>query len=225
MSEPAVQTANPVTAQPSGALSRDRSNSELATLASKLDKSSTAIDAIGCAPSLTGQVAIVTGGNGGVGKAAALALAAGGAHVIIGCRSLSRGAAAAKEMNELLESDSVWPTVQVGGLVLGSKRRAAEQGRVEVMELDVSSLDSVRAFVAAGNHWVATQQHAPSCNDRPADHLTHGQCLLLHRLDTSSGIEVPSRQGACTRGLVQRLVFEQACCRKCLLQEGYKKAS
>ena len=68
MSEPAVQTANPVTAQPSGALARNRTDSELATLAAKLDKSSTAIDAIGCAPSLKGQVAIVTGGNGGVGK-------------------------------------------------------------------------------------------------------------------------------------------------------------
>ncbi len=45
---------------------------------------------------LTGQVAIVTGGNAGIGLATAKKLAERGADVVLACRSRERGEAAVK---------------------------------------------------------------------------------------------------------------------------------
>jgi NAD(P)-dependent dehydrogenase (short-subunit alcohol dehydrogenase family) len=42
-------------------------------------------------PNLTGKVAIVTGGNSGLGFETAKAFVANGADVIIACRSFERG--------------------------------------------------------------------------------------------------------------------------------------
>ncbi|HUL98295.1 MAG TPA: SDR family NAD(P)-dependent oxidoreductase, partial [Mycobacterium sp.] len=61
---------------------------------------------------------IVTGGNSGVGKATAAALAGAGHSVVIACRSLSKAEQAAAEMS----------------------------GDVVVAHLDLADLASVRAF-------------------------------------------------------------------------------
>ena len=61
---------------------------------------------------------IVTGGNSGVGKATASAMAAAGHEVVIACRTLTKGHEAA----------------------------AAMSGDVEVSELDLADLTSVRKF-------------------------------------------------------------------------------
>ena len=72
---------------------------------------------------LTGKVAIVTGGNSGIGKESAKRLGQMGAHVIIACRSRKKGEAA---LNELKQS--------------GAK------GTFEFAQLDLASLESVKAF-------------------------------------------------------------------------------
>src|ERR1700727_1957557 len=72
-------------------------------------------------PDQTGRTAIVTGGNSGIGRAAAAALAAKGARVVLAVRNLDKGRAAA----------------------------AAMTGTTEVRELDLADLKSVRAFAAA----------------------------------------------------------------------------
>ena len=72
---------------------------------------------------LSSKVVVVTGGNSGVGLETARACAGAGATVIMGCRSLVRGQAAAADI-----------FATTGGKA------------VQVWELDVSSLDSVRAF-------------------------------------------------------------------------------
>jgi NAD(P)-dependent dehydrogenase (short-subunit alcohol dehydrogenase family) len=61
---------------------------------------------------------IVTGGNSGVGKATAAALAEGGHSVVIACRSLEKGERAAADMS----------------------------GNVDVAQLDLADLASVRTF-------------------------------------------------------------------------------
>ncbi|MDT5007610.1 MAG: hypothetical protein QOJ24_4786 [Mycobacterium sp.] len=61
---------------------------------------------------------IVTGGNSGVGKATAAAMAAAGHHVVIACRTPGKGKEAA----------------------------AAMSGHVEIAELDLADLTSVRKF-------------------------------------------------------------------------------
>jgi dehydrogenase/reductase SDR family protein 12 len=83
---------------------------------------------------LTGTTVLVTGGNGGLGRAAAEALAARRASVHLLCRSAERGAAAAAEI-------------------------AAATGHADVTPhaVDVSDPASVRAFAAA---WGARPVHA-----------------------------------------------------------------
>jgi NAD(P)-dependent dehydrogenase (short-subunit alcohol dehydrogenase family) len=71
-------------------------------------------------PDMTSQTVIVTGANSGIGRAAARALAAAGAHVVLAVRDPSKGQAAA----------------------------AAMPGVTEVRELDLASLESVRAFAS-----------------------------------------------------------------------------
>jgi NAD(P)-dependent dehydrogenase (short-subunit alcohol dehydrogenase family) len=72
-------------------------------------------------PSLDGKTVIVTGGNSGIGLAAARALAARGAHVVLAVRDEQRGDDAAATIG----------------------------GSTEVRRLDLASLASVRAFAAA----------------------------------------------------------------------------
>jgi NAD(P)-dependent dehydrogenase (short-subunit alcohol dehydrogenase family) len=72
-------------------------------------------------PDQSGRTAIVTGSNSGIGRAAAAALAARGAHVVLAVRNLDKGRAAS----------------------------AAMTGSTEVRELDLADLDSVRRFASA----------------------------------------------------------------------------
>jgi retinol dehydrogenase-12 len=76
---------------------------------------------------LAGKVAIVTGGNSGIGKEAAVAIAQQGAHVVIAARNAQKAAAAVKEV----------------------AARAGGAERVETMPIDLASFASVRAFAAA----------------------------------------------------------------------------
>ena len=69
-------------------------------------------------PDQAGRTVVVTGANSGIGFAASRALAAAGAHVVLGCRSLDRGREAAARID----------------------------GSTEVRALDTASLASVRAF-------------------------------------------------------------------------------
>lgn len=76
-------------------------------------------------PDQDGRVAIVTGANSGLGRITALELARHGAQVVVACRSVEKGEAAAEEI------------LAVAG---GPKPR--------VHALDLGSLDSVRRFAA-----------------------------------------------------------------------------
>ncbi len=76
-------------------------------------------------PDLTGRVAVVTGGNGGLGLQTVRQLAAHGAQVIIGARNLAKGEAARK----LIESE-------------------VPEASIEIRSLDLGSLASVAAFAA-----------------------------------------------------------------------------
>jgi retinol dehydrogenase 12 len=69
------------------------------------------------------QVAVVTGGNSGIGKETAAALAAMDAHVIIAARNPAKAAAAVAEI-----------------------RRRTPDAKVEHLPLDLASIASVRAF-------------------------------------------------------------------------------
>ncbi len=72
-------------------------------------------------PDLAGRTAVVTGASGGIGLITARELAGAGARVVLAVRDTDKGAKAARAM----------------------------AGDTEVRQLDVSSLDSVRAFADA----------------------------------------------------------------------------
>ncbi len=77
------------------------------------------------AGSLEGRVCIVTGGNAGIGKAAARAIAGMGATVVLACRRPEAGEAARREIEQ-----------------------ATGNRGVSVMALDLASLASVRTFAS-----------------------------------------------------------------------------
>jgi NAD(P)-dependent dehydrogenase (short-subunit alcohol dehydrogenase family) len=79
----------------------------------------------GSGPDLHDQVVVVTGGNSGIGKEAAAALAAMGATVVITARDEAKGQAALEEIH----------------------RRTGSE-RVEVMALDLADFASIRAFAS-----------------------------------------------------------------------------
>ena len=74
-------------------------------------------------PDLSGKTIIVTGGNSGIGYEAALELARKHAEVILACRSMDKARGAAEKV-----------------------KSAAPGAKVEVMALDLASLDSIHAF-------------------------------------------------------------------------------
>jgi NAD(P)-dependent dehydrogenase (short-subunit alcohol dehydrogenase family) len=76
-------------------------------------------------PDQAGRTAVVTGANSGLGLAAARALAAAGAEVVLACRNMEKGEAA-----------------------VGSIRTELPAASVDLEELDLSSLASVRDFAA-----------------------------------------------------------------------------
>ena len=80
---------------------------------------------------LTGKVAIVTGGNGGIGRAIAVGLAQHGADIVVAARNEQKTAAVVKEIEALdrrciwvrcdvLEQDDILNTVEIAVRELGS---------------------------------------------------------------------------------------------------------
>lgn len=87
------------------------------------DASSTASQIL-LARDLSGHVAVVTGGNSGIGFESARALTMYGCHVVIGCRDAAKGQAAIKKI-----------------------RFERPKASIECIPLDLSSFDSVKTFV------------------------------------------------------------------------------
>lgn len=83
-------------------------------------------------PEQAGKVALVTGANAGLGLCVARAFARKGAHVVMACRSMPSGEAA-----------------------LAGLRQEVPEAKLDLMQVDVSDMDSVAAFARA-----FTERHA-----------------------------------------------------------------
>ncbi|TMW65990.1 hypothetical protein Poli38472_003755 [Pythium oligandrum] len=77
--------------------------------------------------SLKNKLAVITGGNTGIGYETALQLARHGANVVLACRNESKGTEAIKKLEQELANVS-------------------DAGKLEFMQLDVSDLGSVKRF-------------------------------------------------------------------------------
>ena len=89
-------------------------------------------------PDQTGRTAVITGANTGLGYETAAALAAKGAHVVLAVRNLEKGKEAARGIEQ-----------------------ATPDAQVQLQELDLTSLDSIRA--------AADELRSTHDIDRPAD--------------------------------------------------------
>ena len=78
-------------------------------------------------PDLTGQIALVTGANSGLGLESARALLAKGATVVLACRSLAKAEQARQEL-----------------LFKSAAAASPSQDCIALLELDLADLDSVR---------------------------------------------------------------------------------
>lgn len=85
---------------------------------------------------LENKTIIVTGANSGIGKAAAVQLAALGATVIMACRTLERGQKALEEVKGLSKSEKV-VFMQLDMSSLASIRKFAEEFKTKYNKLDV----------------------------------------------------------------------------------------
>ena len=84
-------------------------------------------------PDQAGRVAVITGASNGIGLEIARVLASHGAHLVLACRDVRKGRAAADRIGAALSGAGAGP----GGV------------SADVVELDLSSLASVRAAAAA----------------------------------------------------------------------------
>ncbi len=86
---------------------------------------------------MEGKVAVITGGNSGIGKATAVALARAGADILIAARDDARGRKAVEEIRRLAGSDLVDLVVFDLGDLRSVRRGASEildrSGRIDVL--------------------------------------------------------------------------------------------
>ncbi len=88
-------------------------------------------------PSLTGKVALVTGANAGLGLATARVLAKHGAKVLLACRNLEKGAAAAEQIRAESGPSVPVEVVRIDLASLASIEEGAGQVRATETHLDV----------------------------------------------------------------------------------------
>ena len=113
-------------------------------------------------PDQTGRRIVITGANSGIGFEAAKVLARKGARVVMACRSLDRGEAAAEEIR-------------------GSIQKAGETaaGDIAIRQLDLADLESVTSF---------PERLAP--DGRPIDVLVNNAGIMgIPRRETEDGFE------------------------------------
>jgi NAD(P)-dependent dehydrogenase (short-subunit alcohol dehydrogenase family) len=88
---------------------------------------------------VAGELAVVTGGGGGIGREVALALAQAGARVVVACRCADAGAAVAAHIRGATGNDAVWAEAadlaSAGGVasLAAAVARRAGAGGVKVL--------------------------------------------------------------------------------------------
>ncbi|KAG2430026.1 hypothetical protein HYH02_013854 [Chlamydomonas schloesseri] len=156
---------------------------------------------------LRGKVAIVTGGNAGIGFATARQLARRGAHVVIACRDPERARAAVQRI-----AATTQPLFPAAALPAAKSRKDAGADaatgsgsgpgsvQVEAMPLDLGRLSSVRDFAEQWRRR-GLPLHLLVCNA--------GIMSPLTRTTTPDGLEVQFQVNFLSHWLLTNLLLEQ----------------
>ncbi|GAB7018538.1 oxidoreductase [Halostagnicola bangensis] len=120
-------------------------------------------------PDQSGRTVVVTGANSGIGFEATRVLTDRGATVVMACRSVDRGEAAADEIRDDLEVDA--------------------DGELVVEELDLADLESVRAFAERFDD--AVDRNGESSEEAEIDVLVNNAGVMaIPRRETVQGFEM-----------------------------------
>ena len=105
-------------------------------------------------PSMDGKTVVITGGNSGIGKAAAVALARAGARVVITARNEQRGTAARSDIATASGSDrvelSVFDLADLGSVRTGAQDLLDRCPRIDVLLNNAGLILSERTLSADG---------------------------------------------------------------------------
>jgi retinol dehydrogenase-12 len=138
----------------------------------------------GTSGDLTGRRYLVTGGNSGIGRAVAMALAERGAQLHLACRSLERGRAAAADITARTGNEAV-QVLPLDLADLGSVRDCAQA----VLEADLPLHGLVNNAGLAGQRGVTRQGFELSFGVNYLGHFLLTQ-LLRERLEASAPARV-----------------------------------
>ena len=161
---------------------------------------------------LQGTVAIVTGGNGGIGLGMARALAGAGARVVVAARNLEKSSAAVRDL-QALGSDAVALTVDVGNegsvdaMVAETIRRC---GRLDILVNNAGTNIRKPAHELALDEWrhvIDTNlTSAFLCSRRAYRHLKSaggGKIINIGSMLSIFGASFAPAYGASKGGIVQ----------------------
>jgi 2-deoxy-D-gluconate 3-dehydrogenase len=161
---------------------------------------------------LQGKVAIVTGGNGGIGLGMARALAGAGARVVVAARNAEKSSAAVRDL-QALGSDAVALTVDVGNegavdaMVADTIRRC---GRLDILVNNAGTNIRKPAHELALDEWrhvIDTNlTSAFLCSRRAYRHLKStggGKIINIGSMLSIFGASFAPAYGASKGGIVQ----------------------
>lgn len=176
-------------------------------------------------PDQTGRVALVTGANSGLGFYTAQGLAAKGAHVLLGCRSVERGKQAASDIVRTLPQAKL-DLVDLDLADLTSVKRCAEQvgsrlDRLDILVNNAGVMAIPRQLTAQGferqfgvnhlGHFALTGQLLPYLLRSDGSRIVNVSSMA-HRqgrmaFDDLNSIEKYSRFGAYAQSKLANLLF------------------
>jgi len=107
---------------------------------------------------LKDQVFLITGGNSGIGKAAAMELARRGGQVLLGCRNLQAGSAVCQEINQITNSSSC-TVKQVDMASMKSIEKFSREIKEEKIPVNVLINNAGAMFLGKGSEYLTKEGH------------------------------------------------------------------
>jgi NAD(P)-dependent dehydrogenase (short-subunit alcohol dehydrogenase family) len=171
-------------------------------------------------PGQSGRVAVVTGANSGLGLATARELARAGAEVIVACRNVEKGKAAAADMGGEARVEAL-DLADLSSIRDFAQRVLAKHGRLDLLINNAGVMGLPRAETADGfemqigtnhlGHFALTGLLLPALRDTDGARVVTLSSLMHHRgridFDDLMGERDYSRYGAYSQSKLANMLF------------------